>query len=446
MDGRICTSANDETSGAVTRWSLVAASRDARDADGIDLGAFANDPTWNGALGGEPALVVRAGHRIADRYRLTERIARGGMGAVWAARDEKLQRDVAVKLMATEHADDEEARARFAQEARAVAALSSPHVVTVFDEGVEDGVPFMVLERLDGEDLQRRLARLGRLPLDACERIVTHVGRGLDAAHAAGIVHRDIKPSNIFLVRGGAGARAEGVAKILDFGVAKRGGAALVTRTGVVLGTPHFMSPEQLRGARDVDHRSDVFSLAAVLYLAITGRRPFDGDASEVMVHIGLGSFTPPSRLVAGLPPELDAFFARALAVEPRSRFATAGALARAFRRIVRDARASSLRPDAPTGAAPREPTLGLGATPPGTATSPTDATVALPSAQAAGFVDVETQAPSRSPWARPEEPARDPVTPAGAPCGDELIATAGVMTLVAATLIAAVVGIVGGG
>lgn len=400
---------------------------------GVELGAFANDPTWNGTLGGEPGALVRAGHLVAGRYRLVDRIARGGMGAVWAGRDEKLQRDVAVKLLAADHVSDDEARARFAQEARAAAALSSPHVVTVFDDGIDEGVPFIVLEHLDGEDLQRRLARHGRLPIEVCERVALHVARGLDAAHAAGIVHRDVKPANVFLVRGPA-ARGDGVVKILDFGVAKRGGReGVVTKAGVVLGTPHFMSPEQLRGRGEVGPRSDVFSFGAVLYLCLTGRRPFGGDASEAMLKISLGVFEPPSRVVPGLPGALDVVFTRALAVDPEHRFATAGALARAFRRALRVERTS--RP----GSSPSTPPTA----PP--AASRGDDTVQLPSEQAAGFVELEPTPPGTSPWAQ-RTPCPSRPSPHGGPSRGELVALAVLVTTAAAGLLGVVGHLVGTG
>jgi serine/threonine-protein kinase len=422
------------------RWhpSDTQTGADARGLARIDVGAFGNDPAWDGALGGEPSSSVRRGHVLAGRYRLIERLARGGMGSVWAARDEQLQRDVAVKLMhAASREDEEEVRARFVQEARVAAALSSPHVVTVFDDGVDDGTPFIVLERLDGEDLRRRLERVGALPLASCERLGTQLARGLDAAHAAGIVHRDIKPSNIFLVRGGPGARGEGTAKLLDFGVAKRGRSGLLTRAGVLVGTPHFMSPEQLRGRRDVDHRSDLFSLAAVLYLCLTGQRPFGGDASEAMVNIGLASFAPPSRLVSGLPPAIDAFFARALALDPAARFATAGAMARAFRRAARR------DPETVTPGTRRSTLPGLGRTRMSVPPAPAEETVALPGEQAAGFVDVGAATrPQRSPWAPTGEPR-----PAASPHRDassrrDLVAAIALATTLAAAFLAVVVGV----
>lgn len=274
------------------------------------------------------------GSVIAGRYRLFERLARGGMGWVWSAIDEGLQREVAVKLMSPELADDDDYRARFLDEARVAAALSSPHVVTVFDGGIADGVPFLVLERLHGEDLHRRLQRAGRLSIAATSRLIVDAARGLAAAHAGGVVHRDIKPPNLFITH--RQADHEEMVKILDFGVANRPGAVLRrTRSEAILGSPHFMSPEQVRGASRVGPASDLFSLAAVAYRCVTGRLPFDGDTSEVLVQIDRGVFAPPSSLVPGLPPGIDAFFDRAFALEPERRHPSALVMAQALRAIV---------------------------------------------------------------------------------------------------------------
>ena len=245
------------------------------------------------------------------------------MGWVWSAIDEGLQREVAVKLMSPELTDDEAFRARFLEEARVAAAMSSPHVVTVFDGGIADGVPFLVLERLHGEDLHRRLQRAGRLSIAATSRLMVDAARGLAAAHAGGVVHRDIKPPNLFITH--RQADLEEMVKILDFGVANGPGAALRrTQTGPILGSPHFMSPEQVRSGTAVGPASDLFSLAAVAYRCVTGRLPFEGDTSEVLTQIDRGHFVPPSSLVPGLPPGIDAFFDRALAREPERRHPSA--------------------------------------------------------------------------------------------------------------------------
>ena len=212
---------------------------------------------------------------IAGKYRLVRPLARGGMGTVWAASHIQLDRDVAIKLMAPSSAGSAEARARFEREAKACAQLSSPHIVGVYDVGVAEDVPFLVMELLQGEDLGSRLRREGRLSVSAAAALLIPVCKALRRAHDAGIVHRDIKPSNIFIVRDDD---AE-VVKVLDFGVAKftlLRSEGTLTQAGALLGSPNYMSPEQVRN-RDVDARSDLWSLGVVFFQAVTGQLPFRG-------------------------------------------------------------------------------------------------------------------------------------------------------------------------
>jgi serine/threonine-protein kinase len=282
-------------------------------------------------------MAYQVGHLIAGRYRLERELARGGMGSVWAAHDEKLKRSVAMKLlMASSSSGSLVTRRRFEREAMAVAQLQSPHVVQVFDYGIEDATPFMVMELLEGEDLRRRLTMQRRLSLETAGRILVHTAKGLSVAHAAGIVHRDLKPGNIFLVRG----RDEEIAKVLDFGVAKYVAQQAPeldqdTKDGSILGTPQFMAPEQARGVRTVDHRADLWSLGVILFKALTGQLPFNGEnAADLIVRICTDN--PPNALdlAPDLPFETNAFFARALARDPEKRFASAREMAVAFSRI----------------------------------------------------------------------------------------------------------------
>ena len=271
---------------------------------------------------------------VAGKYRLTELLGRGGMGSVWAGIHMTLGTRVAVKFIDAEHVDSAEARHRFENEARAAAALRSKHVVEVYDHGVmDDGRPFIVMEFLDGEPLDRRLDRLGRLGAKDVARIVGMVCRALSKAHAVGIVHRDLKPENIFLVwddEDGAD-----VAKVVDFGIAKftePSGPSSATRTGSVLGTPYYMSPEQARGLRSVDYRSDLWSVGVIAFRCITGRLPFEGEAvGDVLVKLCTAPIPVPSTLVPDLPPGFDAWLARALGREPEARFQSAAEQARSL-------------------------------------------------------------------------------------------------------------------
>ncbi len=269
-------------------------------------------------------VAIQPGVVIAGKYRLEQPLARGGMGAVWVARHLQLDMLVAVKLMDPQIGETLDGRARFEREARAVAQLQSPHVVRVHDYGVHDGTPYLAMELLEGEDLGARLQRVKHLPLPAVADLVAQLSRALRKAHEAGIVHRDLKPANVFLARDDD---AE-VVKVLDFGVAKQvglGEASEATRTGVVMGSVHYMSPEQARGARDVDHRSDLWAIGVIAYRCLTGRLPFPGaQVGDVIVKICSEPLPLPSSLAPGFGPEVDAFFLRALARSPEDRYPTA--------------------------------------------------------------------------------------------------------------------------
>jgi serine/threonine-protein kinase len=280
-------------------------------------------------------LQPREEERVGGRYRLVREIARGGMGSVWAAHDAKLRRNVAVKLLVGDWAGNPVARMRFEQEAMAIAQLQTPHVVQIFDYGVEDSVPYIVMELLEGEDLRARMYRKKRLSLEEAGRVLVQTAKGLSAAHAAGIVHRDLKPGNVFLARD----RDEELVKILDFGVAKADPRAQLldpdTKAGAILGTPQFMSPEQARGIVDVDQRTDLWALGVIVFKALTGRLPFLGStAADIIVKICTDPLTAATSLAPDLPPEIDRFFERALARRPEDRFASAREMAIAFSRI----------------------------------------------------------------------------------------------------------------
>lgn len=267
---------------------------------------------------------------VGASLRLERLVGRGAMGTVWTAEHLGLRSTVAVKFMAQAMMDDPVSLMRFQQEAKAAAEIRSPHVVRVFDHGAtEEGVPYIVMELLDGESLDRRMKRLGRLPLPEVATIVRQSARALAKAHERGIVHRDIKPGNIFV-----SSDDELFVKVVDFGVAKFSGqeAIEMTAQGNMVGTPAYMSPEQLFHGRALDHRGDLWSLAVVAYQATTGDRPFDGlTLGELCISIKRGEYVAPSRLRSDLPAAVDVWFARAFASDVEARFASARELAQAF-------------------------------------------------------------------------------------------------------------------
>ena len=299
---------------------------------------------------------------VAGKYRLTRLLGRGGMGAVWEGTHTSLGNRVAVKFIDAEYAESPEARSRFENEARAAARLRSKHVVEVYDHGVsDDGRPFIVMEFLSGEPLDKRLDRVGRLPAKDTAHLVLQVCRALTKAHAANIVHRDLKPENVFLVWD----EEEGtdVVKVVDFGIAKFSDASMgsssSTRTGSVLGTPHYMSPEQARGLRTVDSRSDLWSVAVIAYRCIVGALPFEGEAvGDLLVKLCTAPIPVPSRIAPDIPPGFDAWVAKALTREPEGRFATAAQLGESLAAVC----GLSVRGIFPSAELPRVSEAGSGA------------------------------------------------------------------------------------
>jgi serine/threonine-protein kinase len=275
-------------------------------------------------------MQLHPGAIIGGKYRLERPLASGGMGAVWVARHTDLDVDVAIKFIGEAHSSSPAMRVRFVREAKASAKICSAHVVHVLDYGLENDTPFFVMELLEGEDLGVRLKREGRLPLNETARILIQIAKGLRRAHEAGFVHRDLKPSNIFLARMDDGE----IVKILDFGVAKETSTPVgeSTKTGEIMGSPHYMSPEQICESKNTDARSDLWSLAVILFRAITGELPFPGDACGVVMARILTAAAPmPSRFMSNLPPELDGFFRRAFQRDPDLRFQSAREMAEAF-------------------------------------------------------------------------------------------------------------------
>ncbi|HEX4405374.1 MAG TPA: protein kinase [Polyangia bacterium] len=283
----------------------------------------------DGAAG--DARDLRLGAQI-DRYTIVRLLGRGGMGTVYEARHTRLTRRVAMKFLLPELAARPEILRRFDNEAMAAGALEHPNLVAVLDLGrAVDGAPYLVMEYLQGEDCARLLRQSGPLPAPRAVDIVLQACRGVAVAHAAGIIHRDLKPANLFVTDAGDGSDQ---IKVLDFGIAKLrpvdGEAA--TGTGSTFGTTHYMSPEQARGAADVDPRTDVWSLGVVLYELLGGRRPFDGEQPLNVVH-QIFSVAPVEleTLRPGLPAGLAAVVAKAMEKDVARRFATIRELADAL-------------------------------------------------------------------------------------------------------------------
>jgi len=279
----------------------------------------------------DKSLASRLSQALGSSYTLEGEIGRGGMGVVFNARDERLKRQVAVKVLPPELAFREEIRLRFLREAETAAQLSHPHIVPIHSVGeAPDGLVYFVMAFVDGESLGAKLKRRGRLPPDEARRIMQETADALGAAHAFGIIHRDVKPDNILL----EGSRGRVV--VTDFGIAKAlsstTGGATLTATGVAIGTPHYMSPEQAAGDREIDGRSDIYSLGVVAYQMLTGELPFHAPTVPgiLMKHI-----TERAPLVTDrrpdVPEDLTACVMRSLEKEPEDRWPTADALRRAL-------------------------------------------------------------------------------------------------------------------
>lgn len=269
------------------------------------------------------------GRLVGDRYRLRQRIGRGGAGEVWRATDDVLDREVALKILHRHLIGDEAAMDRFRREAVTAAGISHANIVVIHDIGDDDEDVFLVMELIDGPTLGDIVHRTAPLAPEAVIAIGHQVAIGLGAAHHNGLVHRDVKPANVLLTAGGT-------AKVADFGIAKAlGGAqATLTQPGEVLGTASYLAPEQLSG-EDVDPRADVYTLGLVLHEALTAQRAFEGETvTEVAVARFSADEVRPSNVRAGIPDDLDDLVARATSQDPRDRFDDGGAMAAALARL----------------------------------------------------------------------------------------------------------------
>jgi serine/threonine-protein kinase len=264
-------------------------------------------------------------------YRVTQLIGEGGMGVVYLAEHPGIGRRAAVKVLRPGLTDNPELTKRFFNEARAANAIRHPGIVEVFDCGTTpSGTSYIVMELLEGENLSARLRDKGRLPIADARRIAAQTASALAAAHTAGIVHRDLKPDNLFLVPDYRDATAE-LVKVLDFGIAKLGldgqqgsNGSVRTRTGSVMGTPAYMSPEQCRGTREIDHRTDIYALGVILFEMLCGRPPFVSEGFGEMVHLHISAAPPAPRTInPQIPEDVERLILWCLAKEPTERVQT---------------------------------------------------------------------------------------------------------------------------
>jgi serine/threonine-protein kinase len=286
---------------------------------------------------------VRAATVFIGRYELGPLLGQGGMARVHRGTDRRLGRAVAIIVLAEPFDRDRAFVARFEREARAAARLSHPNIVSVFDTGSDHGTPFIVMELVDGVTLADRLAREGPLPPSEAARISAEVAQALAAAHGAGVIHRDVKPGNVMLSSGGG-------VKVVDFGIAHASSAEEITRTGVVLGSPRYLSPEQAQGAPG-DERSDLYGVGCVLYEMLTGRPPFEGGDPIATLYRHVHEDPVPPSAVRPVPRDLERVVLRCLEKDPARRFASAAELETAVAAPAADVPSATLEFPAADGA-----------------------------------------------------------------------------------------------
>ncbi len=285
---------------------------------------------------------VRTQDVLIGRYRLLEKVGEGGMGTVYVAHDLELDRQVAVKLLASNLVNDEEVVERFEREAKLTAKLDHPNIVPIYDVGRHEGRPFIVMKLLAGDTLAGLLRTKGGLTSDETLKLLRQVAAGLDYIHGQGFIHRDIKAGNIFVA-------PDGLATILDFGILRpKSASAGLTRTGMVMGTPHYMAPEQAMGIKDVDHRVDIYALAVVLFECLTGTLPFEADSELRLIQ--MQAHAPPPDIIDRAPwisrPVADVV-RRALAKRAEERFNTGAELVKALEAAYRVSKGHPAAPPA---------------------------------------------------------------------------------------------------
>ena len=289
---------------------------------------------------------MEPGDLIQSRYRLARLLGSGASGSVWAAKNELIDRDVALKIMRPEVAEDAVALQRFFNEAKASGRVRSPSIVEILDLGqAEDGSPFLVFELLEGDGFDAKLKNEGTLEPELVLELFIGIAKALEVAHAQGIIHRDLKPANIFVHNQPGGTQ---VAKILDFGISKvfdNASNFSLTRTGMVVGSPAYMSPEQASGSDDLDGRADLWSVGVVMYEALTGTLPHQAqNYNALMVRILTQDCDPVMTRKVDLPPSVCAIVDGCLRRERSERTATAGILAQQMESALRELRAVRFR------------------------------------------------------------------------------------------------------
>jgi len=288
---------------------------------------------------------VPVGTVLEGKFRITKEIGRGGMAAVYEAENVDIGKRVAVKILAAELITSRVVRERFIREARAAAAIRSPYICDVYDSGMFEDRPFLVMELLEGESLYDLMTRVRQIDVETTLRVATHTARGLAKAHESNVVHRDLKPENIFLTKDEEGKL---LVKIVDFGLAKfyepttpDAQTVRLTREGALFGTPAYMSPEQAKGKGEVDHRADLWALGCIVYECLTAQTVWNVEQGVAMIlaQIASAPLPRPSKLRPDLPPSFDAWFTRALDRDPNKRYQTARELSDALTKALLGAR-----------------------------------------------------------------------------------------------------------
>jgi eukaryotic-like serine/threonine-protein kinase len=296
-------------------------------------------------------MSLEPGELIEGKYRIVSLIGEGGMGAVYQGENVRIRRRVAIKVLHMAFTGNAEVTQRFEREAQAAGRIGNDHILEVLDMGsLPNGDHFMVMEYLEGETLSQRIKGAGRLTPQALAPLGKQMLEGLSAAHAAGIIHRDLKPDNVFILKEKAGKRD--FVKIIDFGISKfqplSGDGMKMTRTGAVMGTPYYMSPEQASGSTDADARSDVYSVAVMFYEAVTGRVPFDASTfNQLMFKIVLSDSPPPQSIVPDLDPAFCSLILKGMCRDVRYRFQSAAEFSQALDAWMQTGRGVSLPPPA---------------------------------------------------------------------------------------------------